>query len=144
VSVGLAADARYGWPRLTDAPCVAGWDSTSSTPGPVHCLRRVDTDKTYADLDGEVHDDGEIWLRALWDIRTALGDRTANRIIINAQFGFAPDTSFHDAALATINTARQMNGTNAANTVRAAFHAPGGFRGSRERPASTAPRASRP
>ena len=49
----------------------------------------------------------------------------AHRIIINAQFGFAPDTSFHDAALATITTAQQMYGTAAANVVRAAFHARG-------------------
>ncbi len=125
VSVGLAADARYHWPINTPAPCVADWDSVSYTSGPVHCLRSVDGDKTYADLDGEVHDDGEIWSRALWDIRTALGDRTANRIIINAQFGFAASTSFHDAALTTINTAQQMNGTAAAKAVRAAFHARG-------------------
>jgi Zn-dependent metalloprotease len=125
VSVGLAADTRYGWPIETPAPCVADWDSTSYTPGPVHCLRSVDTDKTYADLDGEVHDDGEIWSRALWDIRTALGDHIANRIIINAQFGFAANTSFHDAAVTTINTAQQMYGTAAADTVRAAFHARG-------------------
>jgi len=123
VSVGLAADARYGWPLNAPAPCVADWDSTSYTPGPVHCLRTVDGDKTYADLDGEVHDDGEIWSRALWDIRTALGDRTANRIIINAQFDFAANTSFHDAALATINTAQRMGGNSAAKAVRAAFHA---------------------
>ena len=30
--------------------------------------------KTVADVEGEVHADGEIWSRALWDIRTALGD----------------------------------------------------------------------
>ncbi|HEY3716712.1 MAG TPA: M36 family metallopeptidase [Jatrophihabitantaceae bacterium] len=123
VSVGLAADARYGWPITTPAACVADWDSVSYTAGPVHCLRRVDGNKTYADLVGEVHADGEIWSRALWDIRTALGDTTANRIIINAQFAFAADTSFHDAALATINAAQQMYGTSAANSVRAAFHA---------------------
>jgi hypothetical protein len=123
VSVGLAADARYGWPIHTPPACVADWDSVSYTAGPVHCLRTVDGNKTYADKVGEVHADGEIWSRALWDIRSALGDHTANRIIINAQFGFAADTSFHDAALVTINTAQQMYGTAAANTVRAAFHA---------------------
>ncbi|HEX5088092.1 MAG TPA: M4 family metallopeptidase [Nocardioides sp.] len=123
VSVGLAADARYGWPIHTSPACVADWDSVSYTAGPVHCLRTVDGDKTYADKVGEVHADGEIWSRALWDIRTALGDRTANRIIINAQFRFAPDTSFHDAALATIDTAQQMYGSAEANAVRAAFQA---------------------
>jgi len=45
------------------------WDSTSYTPGPVHCIRRLDTTKMYpADLDGEV----SLWrsrrLDAVWPI----------------------------------------------------------------------------
>lgn len=70
---------------------------------------------------GQVHADGEIWWRALWDIRQALGARTADRIIIDAQFRFAPDTSFAAAAGATVDTATQMYGTRAAATVRRAF-----------------------
>jgi zinc metalloprotease ZmpB len=68
-----------------------------------------------------VHFDGMIWSRALWDIRNALGARTADRIIINAQFDFVPDTSFADAADATVATAQEMAGTAAANKVRKAF-----------------------
>ncbi|MEU3727254.1 hypothetical protein [Streptomyces sp. NPDC031705] len=60
---------------------------------------------------------------ALFDIRNALGARTADRIIINAQFGFAPSTSFRDAALTTIETARRMYGDTQADAVRAAFAA---------------------
>jgi hypothetical protein len=123
VTVGLAAAAQYGWPVRTPAACVADWDSVSYTSTTPHCLRRVDTNKTYADRVGEVHADGEIWSRALWDIRTALGAATADRIIVDAQFRFAPDTSFHDAAVATIATAQQLAGTAAANTVRSAFAA---------------------
>jgi zinc metalloprotease ZmpB len=123
VTVGLAAAAQYGWPVNAPQPCVADWDSVSYTSTAPHCLRRVDTNKTYADRIGEVHADGEIWSRALWDIRTALGATTADRIIVDAQFRFAPDTSFHDAAVATIATAQSMAGTAAANTVRAAFAA---------------------
>ncbi|GAA0681501.1 hypothetical protein GCM10010193_39120 [Kitasatospora atroaurantiaca] len=41
VSVGQNADAKYGRPRLTDEACVADWDSTGYTAGPVHCLRRT-------------------------------------------------------------------------------------------------------
>jgi hypothetical protein len=123
VTVGLSAAAQYGWPVNTPAACVADWDSVSYTSTTPHCLRRVDTNKTYADRVGEVHADGEIWSRALWDIRTALGATTADRIIVNAQFQFAPDTSFHDAAVATIATAQQLAGTAAANTVRAALAA---------------------
>jgi Fungalysin metallopeptidase (M36) len=104
-----------------DEPCVADWDSTSYTSTVPHCLRRVDGDKHYPeDLEGEVHADGEIWSRALWDIRTALGPKLADTIIIRAQFGFAADTTMRAAAAATIATAG-MYGTPAKNAVTAAF-----------------------
>jgi Zn-dependent metalloprotease len=103
------------------AACVADWDSVSYTSTVPHCLRRVDTNLTVAQRRGEVHFDGQIWSRALWDIRNALGARTADRIIINAQFDFAPDTSFGDAADATVATAQEMYGNKAATTVRKAF-----------------------
>src|SRR4051794_6274841 len=45
-----------------DEPCVADWDSTSYTPGPSHCLRRLDGTKHYPeDVEREVHADGEMW-----------------------------------------------------------------------------------
>ena len=92
-------------------PCVADWDSTSYTPGPVHCLRRLDSTKHYPeDVAGEVHADGELWSAALWQARQAIGDATtADRIIVNAQFDFTPAIGFKDAALKTIAAA----GTNA-------------------------------
>lgn len=121
VEVGAAADAKYGWPMRADLACVADWDSVSYTSSTPHCLRRVDTDKTYADRVGEVHADGEIWSRALYDIRRALGARTADRIIVNAQFDFAPDTSFSAAAKSTVETAREMYGAGAETAVRKAF-----------------------
>ncbi|MEU4996876.1 M36 family metallopeptidase [Streptomyces sp. NPDC021622] len=122
VSVGAYADAKYGWPAKADLACVADWDAVSYSDAP-HCLRRIDSDKTYADREGEVHADGEIWSRALFDIRGELGARTADRIIVNAQFGFAPDTSFEDAAVTTIATAQKMYGNGAADAVRKAFQA---------------------
>ena len=72
-----------------------------------------------------MHADGEIWSRALWDIRTALGDTVANRIIINAQFSFKADTSFAAAAATTVKTARTCTARAAATAVTAAFHARG-------------------
>ena len=30
-----------------DPACIADWDSTSYTPGPVHCLRRLHTNLHY-------------------------------------------------------------------------------------------------
>ncbi|MFF4366790.1 M36 family metallopeptidase [Streptomyces sp. NPDC001594] len=122
VSVGANADERYGWPRKTDLACVGDWDSVEYSAAP-HCLRRIDGNKVYADRVGEVHADGEIWSRALFDIRQSLGARTAGRIIVDAQFGFRPDTGFQDAALTTIATAQRMYGADAAAAVRAAFRA---------------------
>jgi zinc metalloprotease ZmpB len=90
-------------------PCVADWDSTSYTPGPFHCLRRVDGTKHYPeDVEGEVHADGELWSAALWRARGLIGDPTlTDKVIIAAQFGFKPDTTFRAAAQQTIATAQR-------------------------------------
>jgi zinc metalloprotease ZmpB len=111
-----------GVPTLTPEACIADWDSTSYTSTVPHCLRRLDGTKHYPeDVVGEVHADGEIWSRALWDIRTNLGDLKAGRIIIDAQFSFAVDTTFAAAATATVATAQQLYGNKAAAVVRQAF-----------------------
>jgi hypothetical protein len=115
-----------GTPTLTPEACVADWDSTSYTSTTPHCLRRLDGNKHYpADVIGEVHADGEIWSRALWDIRTGLGDTRATTLIVEAQFSFTPDITFAAAAQATVDTAQRLYGTAAANTARAAFAARG-------------------
>ncbi len=109
-----------------DPACVADWDSVSYTSTIPHCLRRVDTNLHYpTDLNGEVHHDGQIWSRALWDIRNALGHVKADTIILEAQFQFAPDTNMPDAAQATVNAAQSLYGSAEANAVRAAFQARG-------------------
>jgi Zn-dependent metalloprotease len=104
-----------------DVPCVMDWDATSYTDGPSHCLRRVDGPKTTDDIVGEVHDDGEIWSRALWDIHNALGRTKANKVIIESQFAFSPTTTFAAAARHTVQTTRVMYGASAAAAVRQAF-----------------------
>ncbi len=115
-------DAVAGVPTLTPEACVADWDSVSYTSTVPHCLRRIDGTKHYPeDVRGEVHRDGEIWSSALYAIRGAVGPRMADTLIIDAQFGFAPDTSFAAAAQTTVNTAQQLYGASAANAVRAAF-----------------------
>ena len=86
-----------------------------------HCLRRVDDDLHYpADLDGEVHDDGQIWSRALWGIRQSLGHVRADTIILQGSFDF-PGTTMPDLANRTVAAARQLYGNGVANTVRQAF-----------------------
>ena len=130
VTVGLAADQQYGWPDRVDQACVMDWDSTSYTSTVPHCLRRLDSDLTVADKNGEVHHDGMVWSRALWDLRAGyvelgLGTRRADTTIIAAQFQFAADTSFSAAAEATFRTALARDGAAAATLVRNSFAARG-------------------
>lgn len=108
---------------VAPAACVADWDSISYTSTTPHCLRRVDTNLKYGDLDGRVHHDGQVWSRALWDIRNTLGSTIADRIILEAQFDFAADTTMADAANATVAVADQLYGAGAAAAVQAAFEA---------------------
>jgi len=105
-----------------DPACVADWDSISYTSTTPHCLRRVDTNLHYPeDLNGRVHHDGQIWSRALWDIRQALGNVKADTIILEAQFAFAPDTSMPAAAQATVAAAEALYNHATAMAVRQAF-----------------------
>lgn len=112
--------------RTTPWACVMDWDSTSYTTDTPHCLRRTDGPKVYpGDLDGEVHDDGEIWSHALWDVNRALGRTTANRVILEAQFFFNPEITMPQAARRTVVTAFALYGPRAAAQVQAAFHTRG-------------------
>lgn len=105
-----------------DPACVADWDAVSYTSSEPHCLRRVDRDLHYpADLTGSVHRNGQIWSRALWDIRGALGHVTADTIILESHFSFAADSTMPQAAEVVVATAQQLYGQGAADTVRAAF-----------------------
>ena len=109
-----------------DPACVADWDSVSCTSTEPHCLRRVDTDLHYpGDLNERVHHDGQIWSRALWDLRNKLGNVKADTIILEAQFAFAPDTSMPAAAEATVAAAQRLYGKQAAKIVRGVFEARG-------------------
>jgi hypothetical protein len=108
-----------------DPACVADWDSTSYRSTVPHCLRRVDNDLHYpVDLNGEVHHDGRIWSRALWDIRNSIGNVKADTVILEAQFDF-PGTTMTELATRTVNTARGLYGSQISKAVRAAFVARG-------------------
>ena len=129
VSVGLAADSQYGWPRKAAAACPMDWDSTSYTDAP-HCIRRFDTGLTVSQRDGEVHDDGQIWSQALWEIRLGyqklgLGTRAWDTSLIQSQFSYAPHTSFSAAARHTYDTVKARDGKAAAALVKDRFAARG-------------------
>ncbi len=129
VTVGLAAAKQYGWPVKAEQACPMDWDATSYTNAP-HCIRRFDTNLTVATRGNEVHYDGQIWSQALWEIRgdyVKMGKTTAawDTTLIDAQFRFAPDTSFSAAAKATYETALARDGKAAAKAVKDRFAARG-------------------
>ncbi|MGN6242800.1 MAG: M4 family metallopeptidase [Motilibacteraceae bacterium] len=68
-----------------------------------------------------MHADGEIWSSALYALRNALGPTAADRTIVDAQFAFAPDTSFRAAAQATVDAAQRLYGNRAAKAATKAF-----------------------
>jgi hypothetical protein len=121
VTVSDVVSRRLGVPEREPLPCVADWDSVSYTTEVPHCLRRLDEPLHFpADLNGEVHHDGQIWSHALWDIRQALGYRKADTIILQGSFDF-PGTTMPDLANRTVDAAQQLYGNAAANAVRQAF-----------------------
>lgn len=121
VTVSDVVGRSLGVPNREPLPCVADWDSTSYTSTVPHCLRRVDASLHYpADLSGEVHHDGQIWSRALWDIRQSLGNVKADTIILQGQFDF-PGTTMTDLATRTVAAAKQLYGKAAASAVTKAF-----------------------
>ncbi|MGH3507342.1 MAG: M36 family metallopeptidase [Nocardioidaceae bacterium] len=117
----------------TPLACVADWDSVSYDRTAPHCLRRVDGRLTYDDRTFDIHHDGRIWSRALWDISRTLeptkpgqtARAMANRLIIEAQFWMQPRITMPAAARITVRTARDLDGASAATTVRSAFAARG-------------------
>ncbi len=110
---------------VTPLACIADWDAVSYTSDEPHCLRRTDENLTFADRIGEVHFDGQIWSRALFDIFRGLGRDRSTTLVLESQFSFTPTISMAQAAQVTVDTARTLYGGAAASTARAAFQARG-------------------
>ena len=90
-------------------PTLGNWDSATSRTHHLHYLRRLDSKKKYPNsMRGEVHADGEIWSACLWQLRQALGRRTAERLVIAHHFLLNRKAGFQDAAEAIIVTDEQL------------------------------------
>jgi hypothetical protein len=86
--------------------CVADWDAVSYSSDQPPCLRRVDGTKRYPrDMANDVHDDGEIWAAALWQIKLALGHEKADTVIIQSHFFLSRNARFRDGANAILTAA---------------------------------------
>jgi zinc metalloprotease ZmpB len=116
---------RLDVPQLAPLACVMDWDATSYTRTVPHCLRRVDENLHYPDdLEGEVHADGRIWSRALYDIRGSIGHVRADTVILQGQINF-DGTTMPQLATRTVAAAQSIYGNSVASKVRSAFEARG-------------------
>ncbi len=78
---------------------VGEWDATSYNAGPPPFLRRCDNTKHYPeDIDGEVHDDGEIISAAWWDLRNLVGPTVGDKLVIEGMFYTGTSATFQDYA----------------------------------------------
>ena len=116
------------------AACVGEWDGTAYSDTDPHCLRRVDGKKIYPDdliilppnpssedLRRKIHKDGEIWSRALWDIRAALGGPVADQIILEHHFSLPCNATMPMAALEMIDVDANLFGSAYEGALRKAF-----------------------
>jgi Zn-dependent metalloprotease len=91
-------------------PTFASWDAYFSGTGKPKSLRRLDSTKQYPkDMTHEEHDDGEIWSSCLWQIRTALGGKQTDKLVIAHHYLITPKATFADAAKALIMTDQKLN-----------------------------------
>lgn len=116
-AVSLTADA--GRAQRGDPACVGDWDGTSYSTDTPKCLRRVDGAKHYPEAaTDEVHDDGEIWSAALWDLRGRLGGDLMDKLVVESQFLLGTSSTFATAAQALISTDATLNGGANATALR--------------------------
>lgn len=102
--------------------CVGEWDAVSYSGTNPPCLRRTDGNKMYPDdLVGQVHADGEIWSRALWDIRNELGGMTTDQLVLEHHFALPGGATMPVAALAMITADENVNDGDNESALREHF-----------------------
>lgn len=100
----------------------ASWDAIPWSSSNPPALRRTDSAKVFPDdLQGEVHEDGEIWSSALREIREALGEVDGDRVILGHHLLLTARATFVDAAAALVATDLSLRGGAGEDAIRAAF-----------------------
>ncbi len=118
-SFALSLTEDAGRPQRGDPACVGDWDGTSYATTTPKCLRRVDGTKHYPEAEvNQVHDDGEMWSAALWDLRTRLGGDVMDRLVVESHLLLGTTTTFATASQALISTDATLNGGANATVLR--------------------------
>ncbi|MBL0387849.1 M36 family metallopeptidase [Tumebacillus sp. ITR2] len=88
-------------PNTAFKALIGEWDATSYSSSNPPTLRRLDTTKKYpTNMDGEVHDDGEIWSHGEYDMAQAFGRDVATKIILQSHFSLTPNSGFANGVAA--------------------------------------------
>jgi hypothetical protein len=109
--------ARYRTSVMSWDGLFAGLASRLDPP----CLRRVDSNMTFADFDpkGDEHDNGQIWSATLWEVRKVLGREKGDRVILESHFQLDGFTTFARGARAILDADRNLeNGKHVAALAR--------------------------
>ena len=108
--------------QSSHAACVGEWDAAAYSGSNPPCLRRVDGNKQYPDdLVDQVHADGEIWSRALWDLRQAIGATAADQLVLEHHFLLPCNATMPDAAAQMLQADANLNGSANESAIRTAF-----------------------
>ncbi|MGZ4163635.1 MAG: M36 family metallopeptidase [Tumebacillaceae bacterium] len=95
-------------PNATFQARIGEWDATSYSTSNPPTLRRLDNNKVYpGSMDGEVHDDGEIWSQGEYEMAKAFGRDVATKIILQSHFSLTTSSGFNNGAHA-IKAADQL------------------------------------
>jgi Zn-dependent metalloprotease len=125
-------------------PCVGSWDAVSYSSTNPPCLRRVDSHKKYPDdLEGEEHDDGEIWSACLWELRTAIGAKKSDQLVLAHHFLETPTAAFRDAAEALVTADKNLNQGQNEATIRDIFTRRGILEAAKKAPKTAAKKRRR-
>lgn len=115
----LATEFHASGDEAYDA-AFASWDALPLATTSPPALRRVDTEKRYpVDVAGEIHADGEIWSRFLWDLRGLLGADEALRVVVESHFLLSPSAGFLQGANAVLAANESLRAGADADAIRA-------------------------
>jgi uncharacterized repeat protein (TIGR01451 family) len=125
LAASFFADAGDATFQGSHAACVGEWDASSFSSSTPPCLRRVDGNKQYPDdyvgNPNTLHSDGEIWSRALWDLRQALTATVADQLVFEHHFLVPCQASMPDAANQILQADINLNGGANDAAIRIAF-----------------------
>jgi len=108
-----AAIAKTFRPRGGFDACLTEWFALGFGDS---CLRRVDWNLQAGDVppdcidSSDEHCVGESWSGVLWDIRSAIGATTADRLVIQSHFSLTGSADFAEGSRALLSADRQLYG----------------------------------